>query len=160
MKYLLFVIFLFIIIPGDAQFMSSQAQSFVDPTGTYILKGKFTKSELKGHYGEIRVKLLDSSSIAMTFYMNSGYPAYFDGFFIDTLNYDGARAAFSCRGGNYYKIAFRFTRDEVEISQAYMDPHYSCSFPKGVIFSGFIKKYSGNIPVIKSLRGDFLRPNG
>ncbi|PWT94799.1 MAG: hypothetical protein C5B52_19145 [Bacteroidetes bacterium] len=150
---MLFIMLVWLFIAPDHVFNSEyRSQTFIDPTGTYILKGKFQNSVLKGRYGEIRVKLLDSTSIAMTFYMNSGYPNYFAGAFIDTLMYDGTSAIYSCSEQKIYKINFRFSNDEVELSQLYEDPHSSCGFESGVIVSGAIKKYSKDTPVIKPIR--------
>ena len=149
---MLFIMLVWIFVAPDHVFNAEyRSQPFIDPTGTYILKGKFQNSAIKGNYGEIRVKLLDSTRIAITFYMNSGYPNYFAGAFIDTLSYDGVSAIFSCSGQKVYKINFRFTNDDVELSQLYEDPHATCGFESGVIVSGTIKKYSKDIPVITPL---------
>jgi len=43
---------------------------FINPTGTYILKGEVKNARIIGHYGEIRVQLLDSGTIALCFYVN------------------------------------------------------------------------------------------
>jgi hypothetical protein len=52
----------------------SGSPDFVNPTGTYILKGEVKNSKIIGHYGELRVCLLDSSTIALCFFVNKGYP--------------------------------------------------------------------------------------
>ncbi|HVS97003.1 MAG TPA: hypothetical protein VHE54_10965, partial [Puia sp.] len=60
---------------------------FVDPTGTYILKGEVKKNKIVGHYGELRVRLLDPGTAAFCFYLNNGYPNYASIALMDTLNY-------------------------------------------------------------------------
>src|SRR5450755_2368449 len=62
--------------------------TFIDPTGTYILKGATTKNKVVGHSGEIRIKLLGKDRVAMCFYINKGSPGYESGSFLDTLSYN------------------------------------------------------------------------
>src|SRR5580700_2928717 len=69
--------------------------SFIDPTGTYILKGTVKKNTIIGHSGEIRVKLLQLNRIALCFYINSGYPDYASGAFMDTLVYEDNLAKYN-----------------------------------------------------------------
>ena len=48
--------------------------SFINPTGTYILKGDVKNNNIISHFGELRVHLLDSNTLAFCFYLSNGYP--------------------------------------------------------------------------------------
>ena len=64
----------------------SDHQIFIDPTGTYLLKGEVKKNKIVGHSGEFRVRLLNANTVAMCLYLNKGEPGYESGFFTrDTL---------------------------------------------------------------------------
>src|SRR5579872_3414666 len=66
----------------------NDALTFINPTGTYILKGNVKKNNITGHFGELRVHLLDSQTVAFCFYLSSGYPDYKVATMLDTLHYD------------------------------------------------------------------------
>src|SRR5687768_11298298 len=54
----------------------STIQSKFNPTGTYRLdiKTKKRDGEIYGYFGEIRVKMIDDSTIAVSFYVCKGAP--------------------------------------------------------------------------------------
>ena len=124
---------------------------FVNPTGTYILKGNVQKNRIVTHSGEIRVKLLTRHKVAICFYINKGYPGYEAVSFMDTLTYDD----------NYFvrykpapnadcTVLFSFNNKNAEIQQVYSDPVSGC-FKNDVLISAIFKKFSSEEPVIQDL---------
>jgi hypothetical protein len=130
-------------IPGDP--------TFINPTGTYLLKGTVKNSKIVGHSGELRVRLLDTTTIAITFYLNKGYPDYESGSVMDTLTYADNRAVFQPSNDSSCSIYFAFKERSVEVFQAMTDPHSSCGFRPGVIVPAMFGKTSDEVPVIQDL---------
>ena len=122
-----------------------------DPTGTYILKGRIKKNEIWGHSGEIRVKRLETHRLALSFFMNKGYPGYESGAFIDTLWYEDQLAKYSPPTDTDCILLFVFDETTIELRQAYQDPHCSCGFGKGVLISSSFIKQSDETPIIQDL---------
>jgi hypothetical protein len=133
---------------GHATLSSS---SSINPTGTYILKGNIKGNRIMGHFGEIRVKLLEENKIAICFYINSGYPDYHSGSFIDTLDYQDGLATYLPARSSGCSILFCFAIKEVETEQLFTDPRSSCGFGTGVMASAIFNKYSMEIPIIQDL---------
>jgi hypothetical protein len=147
----LFFILTFLYSSGNFRTHIRQSYPYVNPTGTYILKGIKHHQEIKGPYGEIRVKLLDSSRIAISFYFNGGYPKYYSGSFIDTIQYLQNHAIYSARKDDSCNVVFSFSSSGVDLSERYSNPQATCGFPPGVSAVGYVKKYSSETPVIKDL---------
>jgi hypothetical protein len=126
--------------------------AFIDPTGTYILKGQTEKNKTIGHSGEIRVKLLDQDRVAICFYINKGYPGYESGAFVDTLEYNiNNEVVYTpCRDTDS-QFLFYFSAFSAETMQVYSNPGASCGFAPGVMASAFFKKCSSEIPIIQDL---------
>jgi hypothetical protein len=124
---------------------------FINPTGTYTLMGTVKKNQVISHSGEIRVELLDSSRVAICFYMNRGYPGYQSGSFIDTLLYDDNEAKYTPQTDTNCSIILKFTPKAVEIMALYSDPQCSCGFADGVITAAVFEKSSEDKPVIQDL---------
>lgn len=124
---------------------------FINPTGTYILKGEKYKNEIKGSYGEIRVKLLSDSLLAITMYSNKGYPEYTSASFADTIAYIDNRAVYLPISDATCQLVFAFDADGLHINEIYTDPTSTCGFEKGVIPLGFIARHSSETPIIQSL---------
>lgn len=127
---------------------------YVDPTGTYIIKGTLRNGQITGYFGEIRVKLIDSSSIAVAFYVNNGYPLYRSGAFIDTIAYAENQAIYAAAPDSSCEVILKFSRTGVDLSQYYSDPHSTCGFSAGVSAVGFIRKSSSRPPIIRDLSRD------
>jgi hypothetical protein len=125
--------------------------SIINPTGTYILKGNIRGNRIMGHFGEIRVKLLTTTKIAICFYINTGYPDYHSGSFLDTLAYQDDLATYLPRQSSGCSILFCFAIKEVETQQIFTDPRSNCGFGTGVMASTIFNKYSMEIPVIQDL---------
>jgi hypothetical protein len=130
---------------------------FINPTGTYILKGEVKNARIIGHYGEIRVQLLDSGTIALCFYVNKGYPGYESGSLVDTLHYEDNRAIYNPAGDSSCVLYFAFDPRSAAISKVLTDPHSGCGFRPDVIIPAVFEKTSSEIPVIQdlSLHGSF-----
>lgn len=148
MKALLIIIFTFwkSFFPGQ-----SLPDGFVDPTGTYILKGDHKGNRITGHSGEIRVRLLTERTVALSFYISNGYPDYESGSFEDTLAYDENLAVYHPAKDGDCTILFLFNQHNAEIQQVYEDPHCTCGFGKGIMISTIFEKYSSSPPMIQDL---------
>jgi len=134
-----------------ASFSQPLSRFFLNPTGTYILKGEKHKNEIKGSFAEIRVKLIGDSLLAITMYCNKGYPEYTSGSLTDTMTYADNRAVHLSKSDPSCQIIFSFDTGGLSIKQVYTDPASTCGFGKGVLPLGFIEKYSSNTPVIQSI---------
>lgn len=128
-------------------------QVFIDPTGTYLLKGEVKNNKIVGHSGELRVRLLDLHTVAITLYLNKGYPGYESGSLVDTAHYEENRIVYAPAGDSSCHIYFVFVKKSVEIYQSITDPHSSCGFRAGVLFPAVYEKISSDIPVIEDLSG-------
>lgn len=127
--------------------------SFVDPTGTYRLKGIVKNNKVTGHSGEIRVRLLDEHTVALCFYMNSGYPGYKSGSLLDTLGYEENRVAYTPSQDTSCSINFYFEQQKVNLLQVMSDPRSGCGFDPGVFAPVSFPKVSSDIPIIQNLAG-------
>jgi hypothetical protein len=130
---------------------SGVAPDFIDPTGTYTLTGTVKKHHLIGHSGELRVVMLDSGRIAISFYLNKGYPNYESGSFMDTLIYDENVARYHPACDTTCTIIFHFFDKTVELLGLYSNPHSSCGFATGVMTAAIFEKTSWEKPVIQDL---------
>ena len=138
-------------------FMSSvvNAQStpkFIDPTGAYKLqaKARMKDGDKYGWFGDIKVKLLDSHRIAMSFYICKGAPGYNSGSFVDTLVYRNNTAiykdTFDLKKG--CTVIFKFQGKFIQLDET---AHYNLGtcWGHGVLAFGPYKKYSSRVPEIK-----------
>ncbi|MDP4150551.1 MAG: hypothetical protein Q8927_06590 [Bacteroidota bacterium] len=131
---------------------SSFAQKpFVDPTGTYTLKGDIANHQILGHSGEIRVKLLGSGRVAVSLYINKGYPEYSAATFTDTLAYDQNVARWTPADHPEYTVLIAFSRKEAETMQLFDGEEPRSSFGENVMVSAVFEKSSNEIPVIQDL---------
>jgi hypothetical protein len=124
---------------------------FIDPTGTYTLTGTVKKNHVVGHSGELRVVLLDSDRVAISFYMNKGYPNYESGSFTDTLKYNEDMARYTPSCDSACTIIFWFSAKAMELRGLYTNPHTSCGFATGVMTAAVFQKTSWDKPVIQDL---------
>jgi len=127
------------------------SSGFIDPTGTYTLTGTVRKNRVMGHSGEIRVVLLDSSRVAISFYINKGYPNYEAGSMIDTLKYNDGMARYTPACDSTCTIIFWFSDKTMELRGLYSNPHSSCGFATGVMTAAIFQKTSADRPVIQDL---------
>ena len=104
-----------------------------------------------GHYGELRVKLLDRYKVAISFYISKGYPDYESGSFTDTVAYDDNFAKYTPAKDSDCSILFVFEHNMVQTEQTYTDPHCACGFSKGVMISTVFQKFSSEEPIIQDL---------
>jgi len=136
---------------------------FVNPTGSYKLDEKTTvkDGDTYGYFGDINVKLLDSSRIAISLFVCKGAPSYNSGSFIDTISYLNNTAIHrtpeddtSCR------INFAFTKKGIQVEQYQANPNFGCGFGHAVFADGFYKKTSSKIPEIIDLAIGYDDTNG
>lgn len=130
------------------------APDFIDPTGTYILKGEIKKNRIIGYYGELRVRLLDPATAAFCFYMNNGYPKYASVALLDTLKYEDNRIHYQSKRDSTCSLILTFNVREVELMEIYSDPHNGCGFGPGVLAPAIFDKSSSEIPIIQDLSRD------
>jgi hypothetical protein len=133
--------------------ISSGDPSFLDPTGTYILKGEVKNNKIISHYGELRVQLLNSHAVALCFYINNGYPDYDHGSMLDTLRYEDQQAIYTPPGDSSCSIFFEFDFNSAKVSVAHRELHSACGFHPGVLVPALLEKTSSEIPVIQDLSG-------
>jgi hypothetical protein len=127
------------------------APEFINPTGTYTLAGHVRKNHVLGHSGEIRVELLDSQRIAISCYINKGYPNYESGSLIDTIAYEVNVARYHPSCDSTCTLIFHFYPKNVELLGLYDNPHSSCGFAMGVMTAAVFEKTSEDRPVIQDL---------
>jgi hypothetical protein len=134
-------------------FVPGKTSSFLDPTGTYILKGIVKNNRVKGHSGELRVRLLSDRTVALCFFINSGYPDYRSGSMIDTLSYDNNTVIYQPAQDSACAVHFYFGLRKVEISKVMSDPRSECGFAPQVLVPVTMLMVSSERPVIQNLGG-------
>lgn len=125
-------------------------KTFIDPTGTYILKGDVRDNKVISHSGEIRVKLLKPELLTICFFIDKGYPGYESGTFLDTLQYLDNEAVYTS-GDSACMLRFQFKFNGVELIHIFSLNAGDCGFAPGVLTGAFFKKASSGVPVIQDL---------
>ena len=136
---------------------------FTNPTGSYKLVSKTTvkHGDTYGYFGDIDVKLLDSSRIAISFFVCKGAPSYNQGSFVDTLTYKQNIAIHTTpEDDTTCRITFRFGNKGVTVEQYQADLNFGCAFGHGVFADGFYKKVSSKVPVIRDIEDKYNGTNG
>lgn len=134
-----------------AHVLPREALAFIDPTGTYILKGNVRKNNITGHFGELRVRLLDSETVAFCFYLSSGYPDYKAAAILDTLQYEENSFHYQPKIDSTCSLVLTFSIRSVELMTVFSDPGSGCGFAPGVIVPATLEKISSETPVIQDL---------
>jgi hypothetical protein len=134
-------------------FTPARRPVFIDPTGTYILKGDVKRNHVTTHSGELRIRLLDQRTVALCFYINKGYPGYESGSLLDTVAYNEDNFMYQPGNDSSCSIFFYFKRQSVEIVKFLSDPHSGCGFAPGVLIPAVFPKTSDNTPIIQPLGG-------
>lgn len=140
---------------------STPTIDFLIPTGTYKLNEKTIKrdGDIYGYFGEIRVKRLDSSKIAMSFYVCKGAPSYNSGSFIDTLDYIKGKAVYIPEDDSTCKITFHFKKQGIDVTQSQANLNVGCGFGHAVFADGYYKKVSKKTPEIVELLDESIDAN-
>ena len=125
--------------------------AFIDPTGTYVLRGDVKKNNITGHYGEIRVRLLDKRTAAFCFYINNGYPNFASGAFLDTVGYEDNAFLFRPAKDSGCALILTFRVQYVDIMEVLKDPRSGCGLAPGVMKAATFRKVSSEVPVIQDL---------
>ncbi len=135
-------------------------ETYIDPTGTYILDEKTERSgdDIYGYTGQIQVKKIAVDTIVMTFEVNKGAPSYNSGSFVDTLNYNNNIAIYNnAEFDSTCKITFSFTKKGVVVKEETDNPNFGCDFGHAVFADGFFKKTSSKTPIlVEPLTGEKL----
>jgi hypothetical protein len=145
-----FFCLLLLLLNGD---LSTSREPFINPTGTYLLKGEVKKNKIVGRSGELRVRLLNVNTVAMCLYLNKGDPGYESGFLLDTLHYENDHFVYVPADDTSCAIYFVFTLKSVEIDRISSNPQRECGFRTGVLEPAIFDKISADIPVIEDLSG-------
>jgi hypothetical protein len=143
---------LFIISSFDSDRATMSVRKF-DPTGTYK-SGEDPKKlnrDIYAYFGEVRIKLIDKSKIAISLYVLKGAPSYSSGSFVDTLHYQNQHATYLTSDDSSCKIEFLFNTKGLTITQYQQNLNFGCGFGHGVLADGYYPKISENIPVITDL---------
>lgn len=155
--------FLFLIAYQTTSGQVKTKPNFVNPTGSYKLDSKTTvkQGDTYGYFGDIDVKLLDSSRIAMSFFVCKGAPSYNMGSFIDNLTYKNNIAIHTTpEDDTTCRINFIFTKKGITVDQHQADLNFGCGFGHGVFADGFYKKTTSKVPVIIDLEDKYDGANG
>jgi hypothetical protein len=145
------ILFILVIFFYASSFATkTQITPFIDPTGTYILKGIVKNNKIISSYGETRVKLLDSERLAICFYVTKDYPRNESASFVDTLLYFDNKATYKPQSDEGCTIVFSFGFKQLEITQTYSDVH-GCSFARGILTATTFEKSSSDKPLIQDL---------
>ncbi|HXB90744.1 MAG TPA: hypothetical protein VNU72_00580 [Puia sp.] len=131
-------------LPGHTSFL-------LDPTGTYILKGEVKKNRILGHYGELRVRLLDAGTAAFCFYINNGYPDYASVALMDTIKYEDNRIYYRSLRDSSCSLVLSFYANTMELMEIYSDPQSGCGYGPGVLAPAVFDKSSSEVPIIQDL---------
>lgn len=127
------------------------ALPFINPTGTYLLKGEIKKNNITGHFGEIRVHLLDSQTVAFCLYISNGYPDYTSAAILDTLQYEENAVHYRPAHDSTCSLILTFSFRSVDIMKVTTDPYSGCGFKPGIDIPATFQKISSEIPVIQDL---------
>ncbi|MBS1661619.1 MAG: hypothetical protein JST68_11290 [Bacteroidetes bacterium] len=132
-------------------FIPGKSSSFINPTGTYRLKGVVKNNKVTGHSGELRVRLLDENTVALCFYINAGYPGYQSGSVLDTLSYEENKVEYRPVKDTGCSVYFYFDLRKVNLLQVMSDPRSGCGFDPGAFAPLVFPKVSSEIPIIQNL---------
>lgn len=136
-------------------YISSFAQ--INPTGTYIIGNGLRQedNEPKGNFGEIRVKKISSTKVAVALYVINGAPAYDSGDFVDTLTFGNSQAVFSKNSfDTSCRIYFKFSGSRLIVRQTSKIHPFPCGFGWNADISGVYRKVSAKVPSIRDLTKD------
>jgi hypothetical protein len=148
MKLKLLLTFLFLGIIHFAVGQAKLMQKPIDPTGSYKLvsNAKIKNGDVYGYSGDIEVKLLDSSRIAISFFVTKGMPSYNSGSFIDTLFFRDNIGTYKTKEDSTCTMTFRFSAKGIKVEEKTADYNFGCGFGHAVVADGFYKKTSSKIP--------------
>jgi hypothetical protein len=151
-RYLLFFMLFFFLHYFALGQVKKNIPAF-NPTGTYKLNHKtYTKDgDTFGYFGSIRVKLINTRTIAVSLFVCAGAPSYNQGAFVDTLIYSNHRALYHhADGDTSCRITLYFTAKGVSVKQIQADLNCGCDFGHAVLADWYYKKVSGKFPVIRN----------
>jgi hypothetical protein len=140
-----------------------KATGFINPTGSYKLYNKTTvkNGDTYGYFGDIDVNLLDSSRIAMSFFVCKGAPSYNLGAFVDNLTYRNNIAIHTApEDDTACRIKFAVTKKGITVEQYQADINFGCAFGHAVFADGYYKKTSSKVPVIADIEDKYNGTNG
>jgi hypothetical protein len=140
-----------------------KTSNFINPTGSYKLDSRTTvkNGDTYGYFGDIDVKLLNNSRIAISFFVCIGAPSYNMGTFVDTLTYKNNVAIHTTpEDDTTCRIKFSFSKKGITVEQHQADPNFGCAFGHAVFADGFYRKTSSKVPVIADIEDKYNGTNG
>ena len=141
-------LFLSLLLPGLLS--TDNNQTFINPTGTYTLKGEVHDNKVTTHSGEIRVKLLHHELLTLCFFIDKGYPGYESGSLLDTLRYEDDAAIYVSKDSSCM-LRFTFKPNGVQLMHVFTQNKGDGGFAPGVLTGAFFRKISSGVPVIQDL---------
>jgi hypothetical protein len=151
MKYLLLQL-LMLPVHFSSYGQAKAKPNFINPTGSYKLNSKTETrhAETYGYFGEIKIKLLSNSKIAITLFVCKGATAYTSGTIWDTLSYKNNTSIYTTpEYDSTCKIIFTFRRSKIIVQQYQANLNDACGFGHGVLAKGVYRKVSSKIPILK-----------
>ena len=122
--------------------------TFINPTGVYH-SGPYTPEgadEPVGMQGDVRVKYLGNSKVAICLNYVSHGPGFNVGYLFDTLEYRNNTVAYhNSLADESCTVTFRFKNDGVDVEQFSQTPDFACDFGHNVYVNGFYRKESDEI---------------
>jgi hypothetical protein len=150
MKKIITVVSLTFILSLDSMTQIKNPTSFIDPTGTYVLIDEIATddtSKTVEYKNEVRVRLLDSSTVIVGFFFCQGPPAYNFGCFLDTLLYSKNTTVYTCpEFDSSCILTLTFSKDKVISKEQTEDYNWGCGFGHGVVANGIFEKTSNSAP--------------
>jgi hypothetical protein len=123
----------------------------LNPTGTYIMgtgPGYNTRVTNKSR-GEIRIKKINNTKIAIALYVISGYDV---ADLIDTLTFKEGKAVYQgSRFDSTCRIYFVFSKSKLLVKQTSKEHPSPCGFGWNAEITGTYRKQSAKAPVITDL---------
>lgn len=131
---------------------ANQQRKFINPTGTYILKGKQKGNETYGYFGHVYVQYVAKQKVVVKFYICKGYRSYSSGSFYDTLVYHNNIAVYGpAEYDSTCKITFTFHPNHLVVNEQTANFNNGCGFGHGIVANAVFRKSSSRKPTLKEM---------
>src|SRR5689334_10190873 len=121
----------------------------LNPTGTYKMGTSDNTKVTNESRGEIRIKKINNTKIAIALYTISGYDV---ADLVDTLTFKNGKAVYQGnRSDSTCRIYFEFSKSKLLVKQTSNEHPSPCGFGWNADASGTYRKQSAKVPIITSL---------
>jgi hypothetical protein len=135
------------VVQAQALTKAHPKKSFINPTGTYILKGQEKGDETYGYFGHVYVQYVAKRKVVVKFYICKGYMSYSSGRFYDTLLYQNNTAVYGpAEYDSTCKIILRFYPNRVVVDEQTANFNNGCDFGHGVVANAIFRKKTSRSP--------------